>query len=140
MHKYLSAIGLLTLLALGGCGSLPCGDPHPYYTNTAGPPLKVPPGLSAPIPDPAYAIPGGKPSTGKRTDVGADSACLIRPPTVITPESTIGPKPASGTQSAPAPTVKSPQARPASSGGTTSPVPAATTRARAAVASGGPIG
>jgi hypothetical protein len=140
MHKFLSAIGLLTLLALNGCGSLPCGDPHPYYTNTTGPALKAPPGLSTPNPDPAYAIPGKTVSTGKPTDLGADSACLIRPPKVITSESTIGPKPVSGTQSAPKPAGKSPGAKPSAPGGTTPSIPAAATRARAAVASGGPIG
>lgn len=141
MHKFVSGFGLLTLLLLSGCGSLPCGDPHPYFSNTAGPPLKAPPGLSAPKPDPAYAIPGETPSTGKRTDLGADNACLIRPPQVVTSESTVGPKPAPGIQSAPKPAGKSPVAEP-SPGGAPAPVPApaASTGAPAAVATGGPIG
>lgn len=130
MLKLASASGLLAVLALSGCGSLPCGSPHAYYSNTAGAPLKVPAGLNAPSPDPAYAIPGEKPASGKRTDIDASGTCLVSPPQIITPESSVGPKPTSGTTG---------KAAPASTPAPDT-VPAAVTTAPPAVASGGPIG
>ena len=133
MLKFVSASGLLTVLALSGCGSLPCGDPHPYYRNTAGAPLKTPAGLSAPSPDPAFAIPGETPASGKRTDRDANGACLVTPPEVITPESSVTPKP-----------VVAAPAKPMSGGATPvipkNAAPAARTMTPPAVASGGPIG
>lgn len=135
MLKFVSASGLLTVLALSGCGSLPCGDPHPYYNNTAGAPLKTPAGLSVPAPDPSFAIPGEIPASGKRTDRDASGVCLVTPPEVITPASSVTPKAV-----APSPAPAKPA--PGSTRPVTAPnaVPAASTIAPPAVASGGPIG
>ncbi|MGH8371315.1 MAG: hypothetical protein ACRETO_01120 [Gammaproteobacteria bacterium] len=133
MRKFVSAFGLLTVLAVSGCGSLPCGNPHAYYSNTSGAPLKVPAGLSKPASDPAYAIPGEKPATGKRTDLDATGACLAAPPQVITPESSVTPKSGAATTAPPAAVKQKPSA-PAQ------PVPAAGSVTPPAVATGGPIG
>lgn len=133
MRNFLSASGLLSVLVLSGCGSLPCGNPHAYYGNTSGALLKVPAGLSKPVSDPAYVIPGETPATGKRKDTDATGACLAAPPQVITSDSSVTPKTGAGT-TAPSGTAKPTTTAPAK------PVPAAGTAAPPAVATGGPIG
>ncbi|MGH8400180.1 MAG: hypothetical protein ACRESU_03675 [Gammaproteobacteria bacterium] len=134
MHKFVSAFGLLTLLVLSGCATTPCGNPHPYTSDTVGAPLKAPAGMSVPAPDPTYAIPAEKPAAKPADD--AAGACLAVPPQLITPQSSennVKPAPGSGTQTAPAPVDKPVP-------GTQDITPTAGTIAPPAVASGVPIG
>lgn len=136
MHKLVPIYGLLTTLALAGCGSLPCGNPHAYAGSIAEAPLKAPEGLKAPSPDPGYQIPGGAPASAQsaqNTPVDGSGGCLVRPPEIVTPESMVGPKnPASSPGSTISP---APKGKPAAS-----PAPEAGTKGQPAVASGGPIG
>ncbi|HET7922289.1 MAG TPA: hypothetical protein VFM15_05990 [Gammaproteobacteria bacterium] len=117
MYRIIAAVALLSVLTLSACAGLPCGNPHPYYTNSAAPPLKAPSNLNQPKPDSAYAIPGETAASGKRTDLDAKGACLITPPEVITPTSSVTPKPAATTPAAPAPVAGSTAAPAVASGG-----------------------
>lgn len=83
MIKILGVALALLALGLAGCSSLACGDPHPYLNSKVTPPLKAPPGMSVPAPDPAYAIAGAASNAGKRTDLNAAGVCLINPPQVV---------------------------------------------------------
>ena len=123
--RYLATSWLLfSAAALSGCGSIPCGNGHPYAGSTSRPPLKAPAGLTVPAPDPAYVIPGeGKPGDADKAD-----ACMIVPPNVLpAPSSSAAPAAATAAPAAPAAKIQ--------------PVPAPVTASKAPpVAAGGPLG
>ena len=80
-------VSILPLLAAGlmaGCSSgPPCGNAHPYAQSQSRPPLKAPPGLTLPAPDPAYRIPAAGTATAPTvTSVGP---CMVTPPNVLAP-------------------------------------------------------
>jgi hypothetical protein len=83
MTNYLGTTIVLLMSALTGCSSLNCGDSHPYANSVANPPLKAPPGLSVPAPDPNYAIHGLGTNKTKDAAKAAKSTCLVRPPQLV---------------------------------------------------------
>ena len=131
MFRILTGIFALLAMALAGCSSLGCGDPHPYMNSPSRPPLKAPAGLSIPTPDPAYAINGITPAPGKSSERDSAGVCLINPPNVLPvansakPKSTTVPAPAEG-RNTPSSGAQ-PPAKPADQGQT--PAPAAGTSA-----------
>lgn len=125
MMKLCGIVLTLMAVALVGCSSLGCGDPHPYLNSGTNPPLKAPRGLSVPAPDPAYAIAGVTATAGKRTDLNSAGACLINPPQVVPPAAA-----AAGTPKAAAPALK-PEPAPKPAQGSSTPAPAAATSSRA---------
>lgn len=83
MFKVLASTLLLLTMALAGCSSLGCGDPHPYLNSPGVAPLKAPEGLTIPAADPAYAVGKVAPAAGKGGDRDAAGVCLINPPNVL---------------------------------------------------------
>ncbi len=131
MVKSLKLSSALVTIVLAGCSTLTCGDPHPYLHSVAHPPLKAPPGLSVPAPDPAYYIAPTAAGQGQRTNRDAAGACLINPPQVVLlqPAAVVQPKPRAVTPQRgsmnPAPAKALPAAKPAVKENT--PVPSAAT-------------
>ena len=127
MVKSSEFLSVLVTFALAGCSTLTCGDPHPYLHSVARPPLKAPPGLSVPAPDPAYSIPPAASSQGQRTDRDAAGACLINPPQVVLPQpaAVAQPKPGAvapqGGSMNPAPEKAPPATKPAAKENTAAP-------------------
>lgn len=84
MTRFLAILTLpAVLLGLSACGSLPCGDPHPYSSARPAPRLKAPPGVVLPSPDPAYRIGAGADAPAWRADTDINGLCLVRPPQVV---------------------------------------------------------
>ena len=83
MFRVLTGIFTLLTVALAGCSSLGCGDPHPYLNSPSRPPLKAPAGLTIPAPDSAYAVKGITPPSGKVSERDSAGVCLINPPNVL---------------------------------------------------------
>jgi hypothetical protein len=81
MNKFLWMISALLLSGLAGCSTVNCGDSHPYTSSVAKPPLKAPPGLSVPAPDPDYAIQGLGQDQSKAA--GTNGTCLVKPPQLV---------------------------------------------------------
>lgn len=97
---------LLPALLLAGCGTLSCGAPHPYLDSPpTRPPLQVPPGMTAPTPDPTFQIPAAV-----SADKSSPDPCMITPPKVIQQDTGAAPTaaPAAGTAkpAVPAPAVR----------------------------------
>lgn len=110
MTKFLGITIVLLVSGLAGCSTLNCGDSHPYANSIAGPPLKAPPGLSVPAPDPNYAIQGLGPNQTKVAANGAKGTCLVKPPQLINAQPAAAPNPKpSSVSSMPVPTPTSTQ-------------------------------
>jgi uncharacterized lipoprotein len=105
-QRFITGMALLAAtVLLSSCGSISCGNGHSYADSVSRPPLRVPPGVTVPVPDAAYAVPGASTSTKP-----AAAPCMIEPPQVV-------PSGASAAAAAKA-------ASPAPSAGTKNPAPA----------------
>lgn len=71
-------VPLSTLLLLGACGGIACGNAHVYQDSVARGPLKAPAGITVPPPDSAYVIPGAATATSPQS-----LPCMIQPPELI---------------------------------------------------------
>jgi hypothetical protein len=86
MIKFLWMISALLLSGLAGCSTVNCGDSHPYASSISKPPLKAPPGLSMPAPDPDYAIQGlGR---DQKKAASTNGTCLVKPPQLVNTQTT----------------------------------------------------
>src|SRR5215472_8061962 len=93
-------------LLLASCSSVSCGNAHPYQNVSARPPLKAPPGVTVPPPDPAYRFEGDSVASSQRTDIDAAGRCTDAPPELVPAASTAKPTapaaPRAATTTAPA--------------------------------------
>ena len=125
MRPLASSILLAASTLLASCsGTLTCGNSHPYGANVPRPPLAAPPGVTVPVPDPAYIVPAGstKPTAAPAATTGPLAQhCLVTPPNVLTPTDVRKVAPAAATGSKP------------------QPAPAVATKPRPNVAAGGPL-